>query len=528
MNDHQIAQWILDLTAKPCQKYKRKVGFDFEDEQEHTEEEYKTLLGLGKEDFKQLYQYIKGSLKDSANRHPRNALALFLCLLRLNLSQPVLGIMFGIQQVSTVSDTINSVSKALEKIFVPKFLGFQHMSRDQAIAEHGRKLFKTLFETPDDTLFPIFDGTYLYIDKPSDFQLQKMTWSEQKKRNLVKPMMIVLEDGYVIDAPGPYYNNGANNDAGILNSLLVEGGELLRFLDPSKDQPIFDRGFRDNVRPLKMKGFRIHMPELKAKAKDQFTTAQGNISRKCTLVRWLVEAVNGRLKMKYKFFADVIPGSYLPKLTRFFRIAVALINCFSPPLMEDTERNHQIAMEALVRSKIENAMKKRVVSEKLDRNTDDWETASSEVLQNFPVLSVQDLENLTLGVYQLSLAKEYTKKHLSEESEFQIQLNDKTPGVLRAKLDSRFKSGKRHQLWIEFNPTLQDHHTITGYYCTCWQGNAGNMVYGIQTSSARELEAKKTQDSRVFRCSASVTGGKLSSYSRSIIIHSPRSTRSFV
>lgn len=63
-------------------------------------------------------------------------------------------------------------------------------------------MFKILYEAPEDTLFPIFDGTYLYIDKPSDFELQKKTWSVQKNRNLVKPMMIVLEDGYVIDAPG--------------------------------------------------------------------------------------------------------------------------------------------------------------------------------------------------------------------------------------------------------------------------------------------------------------------------------------
>ncbi len=66
-------------------------------------------------------------------------------------------------------------------------------------------MFKSLFETDDDTLFVTFDGTYLYTDKPGDFDDQKHTWSEQKKRNLVKPMMVVLESGYVIDAPGPFF-----------------------------------------------------------------------------------------------------------------------------------------------------------------------------------------------------------------------------------------------------------------------------------------------------------------------------------
>lgn len=91
MNDEQIAAWILELSTKPTNKYKKNVRFDFEKEDELSEDEYKTLLGIGKEQFKILFNYIKGHIKDSCNRHPKNALALFLCLLRLNVSQPVLG-----------------------------------------------------------------------------------------------------------------------------------------------------------------------------------------------------------------------------------------------------------------------------------------------------------------------------------------------------------------------------------------------------------------------------------------------------
>ncbi len=130
---------------------------------------------------------------------------MFLCMLRLNVSQPVLAIMFGIKNVMTVSDAIDSVSRALEEYFVPHYLGFQHMTREEAITKHGRKIFKTLFETDGDTLFLTLDGTYLYTDKSIDFDYQKNTWSEQKKRNLLKPMMVILESGYVLDCPGPFY-----------------------------------------------------------------------------------------------------------------------------------------------------------------------------------------------------------------------------------------------------------------------------------------------------------------------------------
>lgn len=126
--------------------------------------------------------------------------------------------------------------------------------------------------------------------------------------------------------------------------------------------------------------------------------------------------------------------------TVFQNLTMAMINCFCPPLMEDTERHQQIALDALARSQMDNRMKKRVARDKLDRRTENWTTASAGDVQGFPILSLQDLEKLTLGVYQVSLAKEYTKKHLSEDSKFTIQINSEVSGVLRAKLASRFTS----------------------------------------------------------------------------------------
>ncbi len=144
---------------------------------------------------------------------------------------------------------------------------------------------------------------------------------------------------------------------------------------------------------------------------------------------------------------------------------MAMINCFCPPLVQNTERHVKIAMDALERSTLENKLKTRVWREKLDKDTDAWVKASSDVFQDFPILTIQDLEDLTLGVYQLSLAKQYTKKHLNEDSEFIIHVNSEIPGILRAKLGSRFINAKSHHLWIEFNS-----QSVLGYYCKCFQG----------------------------------------------------------
>ena len=39
-------------------------------------------------------------------------------------------------------------------------------------------------------------------------------------RSLVKPMIIAASDGYLFDIDGPYFADGRNNDAAILNKHL--------------------------------------------------------------------------------------------------------------------------------------------------------------------------------------------------------------------------------------------------------------------------------------------------------------------
>jgi hypothetical protein len=110
-----------------------------------------------------------------------------------------------------MSETIETVTDALNKSFVKNNLGFgkEHMSRATALKDHSLEMYYTLFEEPDHSkLFLLMDGTYVYCDKPGDFKMQKKTFSGQKKRNLVKPFMIVLPSGYILDARGPFGADG--------------------------------------------------------------------------------------------------------------------------------------------------------------------------------------------------------------------------------------------------------------------------------------------------------------------------------
>jgi hypothetical protein len=161
-----------------------------------------------------------------------------------------------------------------------------------------------------------------------------------KKRNLVKQIMICWSSGHVIAVPGPYYTNGSNDDASILNSLLKPGKALEEFVQ-EEDCFILDRGFRDSKKVVQDLGIIFQMPQLLKEGNKSFSTKEANDSRIVTMTRWIIEVMNGRHKLKFKFFRNVIAGSYAQKILKFFRVAIAIINRFCPPSF--TESNfHQM------------------------------------------------------------------------------------------------------------------------------------------------------------------------------------------
>jgi len=98
--------------------------------------------------------------------------------------------MFNLNSQSCVSKTISAVTEALTTYFVPKYLGFQHKTREELIRENVPRFTSKVLGAEPDQAVAILDGTYLYIDQPSDFGLQRKTFSSHKHRNLIKTMMV--------------------------------------------------------------------------------------------------------------------------------------------------------------------------------------------------------------------------------------------------------------------------------------------------------------------------------------------------
>ena len=240
----------------------------------------------------------------------KRALKISKCLTLTHFLNPqrLLQSLFGTSSQSVISDTIGKVTTALETTFLPENLGFSHISRAEALEKHSLDMYYKLFEEHDvSRIFLVLDGTYVYIERPTDFGLQRATYSVQKSCNLFKPFMIVLPNGYILDCVGPWLANGSNNDANILKAILKSIGGDCQFFKPG-DHNVIDRGFRDVVAGLEAREMEAHMPKLlnRKEKEKQFSTEDANESRRVTLVRWLVEAVNGRIKRKFKVFKNKV------------------------------------------------------------------------------------------------------------------------------------------------------------------------------------------------------------------------------
>ncbi|CAF3368995.1 unnamed protein product [Rotaria socialis] len=102
--------------------------------------------------------------------------------------------------------------------------------------------------------------------------------------------------------------------------IIVDG----TYVYIQNDIIVVDRGFRDAFSTLEGFGFDIASPPF-FNGRRQFTTDDANESRCITKVRWVVEAVNARLK-QFKFFSNTVQNSSIPSLEDYLSIDCAIIN----------------------------------------------------------------------------------------------------------------------------------------------------------------------------------------------------------
>ena len=266
--------------------------------------------------------------------------------LQLGISHQVLATLFSIKDERTISRVFHSTCKALVEYFVPHFLGFEHIKRRDVIDLHTRPLASELLVDQSDRAILILNGTYIYFQKSANNLLQRRTYSRQKGRSLIKPMLITTTTGYIVSCVRPYFADYKNNDAEIAKHIIYKNKEsIVQWLEKN-DILVVDCGFRDALDYLHLMGYQTYMPPFLTKGTKQYPTDIASQSRFVTKVRWVIESVNGRIK-QWRIFDKVLPNSVLKRAGDLIAIVCALQNCYGTPLVQAVSKDKEVAKKML-------------------------------------------------------------------------------------------------------------------------------------------------------------------------------------
>ena len=163
----QLSSSDVQLLLSQSQMLHERSGkrLDFDDPRSLSNDEYRVLTSLSREDFDDLIKKISYSgIRNSSNRSIRTAVGVFLCKLRLGVSNRTLACLFQLSDKRLVCRIIDSARQAISQDFVPNNLGFNHITRREVIDHHTTTIARQLMCGGDsDTAIIVVDGTYIYI-----------------------------------------------------------------------------------------------------------------------------------------------------------------------------------------------------------------------------------------------------------------------------------------------------------------------------------------------------------------------------
>lgn len=311
------------------------LEYKFNDENSFSDDEFKSLTSLTKEQFYELFTFCVPDPNLVRQRHvTKKHLLTFLCKLRQGLSDECLTVMFNYCSRQNTSTVITTVRQSLMKRFVLSNIGFAAITRQQYVERHVTDFANALYnpEPNDRKAVAYIDGTYSKIEKSSNFRILQQSYCVHKGYHLLKPCLIVAPDGYILAILGLYFSDSRNNDAHMLCNDFEHDVSGISNWFLENDIFVVDRGYRDAKPLLERIGIDHKMSALLARDQKQLSTEQSNESRLVTKTRWIVESRNGHIKSIFKFFQDIILTAHLIHLGDFYRIAGAIINRYYPPI----------------------------------------------------------------------------------------------------------------------------------------------------------------------------------------------------
>ena len=347
-----------------------------------------------------------------------------LVKLGLGLSNPVLSTLFSLPDKKFANRILTGARTVIMAHFAPKHLGYERTSTQDSITKYTRSLAKRPFTSSgDDVAILVLDRTYIYVQKSANNIVQRRTFVLQKDRRLIKLMMIVAIDGYIISAMGPYVADDWNNGASMTKQIMMNNPEgVTDWLKPN-DVLIVDRGFRDCLPLLNRFGCKTHILAFLSKIEKQFTANEVNQTRLNYRDILGSRSAHGRIKI-WHCFDRVLPNSMILIAGDLFSIVCALVNGYRPLFAPNVSNDDMIADKMLSLVGESNKLKESI-DKLIPDNTKglNWRRIdASNTIRDLPILTVDQLNEITLGWFKMKQAKRQAMEYLLANGSFTVRL----------------------------------------------------------------------------------------------------------
>ena len=470
---------------------REELLFDrFKDFDSLSESDCFNITGWTKNQFKLFASYIT-SVKQSKKRNKLQLIAIYLYWLRRGDKQSTLAYMKERSIQRDISRYLSQIRSAIYNDFVPYYLGAQSRSREQFLT-HNDIATKILYldENNDETLCVFADGTYCRCEKSSNNSFQYDSWSGQKKDSLIKPFIICLCDGYIIDCYGPFKAHW--NDAKIMEYILENDIELRKILLPKKTLVIADRGFRDILEKMLNKyQYTTKIPSCrnvkaeKLEKYGQLTALENTESRLVSKVRWIVEKSMPKLNASLENIRNTIIGH----IAFDYKIACAIHNFnLTHSKVNEEQKLKKLTKKRLIAKRIDRKVKQNQQENKLKFMLTKHIKKSNSVIKikirefnknsDFCVVLTKKKmrEKLFYGSFHLKMSFSYLRDlinngvfYIWNEKELAAYKKKKLISfdsqILGAEIKSRHIrgiTGTSYKVFIEYTPNYNNYRAIKG------------------------------------------------------------------
>lgn len=439
----------------------------------HNTDTMSTYIGLSANQFQQITNAVIPSLLEIFKCPMKSRIAVYVYLMKLRTDNTFDQIA---PHFNVCPKTISSWIRKTRDIVHTELVRLHLYRRKRNdLIWNTTPLSRKIYDASENNAVVVFDATYVFTIKSSNYEFQKKSYSAQFGRNLVKFMLCVTTNGLILNTYGPF--NATKNDAVILKEIMDEPGTIFDILQP-RDVLVVDRGFKDVIPILKSRGFVIHVP--KGTKANHLLRADANESRFATKTRFVVEVRNSHIKKKWKHLSGTKIHQFIPYLKKDFEVCTALVNAFSCKIISDKNDWNDIADLMLDKRNQLNHLQTIV-----HRIRDNAFTAVPN-LTLFPKLLLSDLKKISQGSYQIRQSTSYCQSHLKENNNTFItkicdanicqQLcghlldNTSNPLLLSMDLKSRFQSNRFHRVYVLLSLDFNNKYVVNQFCCSCRHG----------------------------------------------------------